>query len=244
MTAGGKQPAVNFFKPAMRLKQEGITMKKNLTEIVFILDRSGSMSGLESDTIGGFNAMIEKQKKAEGEALISTVLFDNTSEVIHDRADNRRIRPMTDADSPVRGCTALLDAIGGAIHHIGNVHKYARPEDVPEHTLFVITTDGMENASHRYTYDRVKQMIERQKTRYGWEFLFLGANIDAVETAGRFGIGADRAVNYNCDSEGTQLNYEVLSETICAVRSSAPLSANWKDRIDEDFATRGSKRRP
>lgn len=218
-------------------------MKKNLTEIVFILDRSGSMSGLEADTIGGFNSMIEKQKRAEGEALISTVLFDNESEVLHDRVDVQRIKPMTDKDYIVRGCTALLDAIGGAIHHIGNVHKYARAEDVPEHTMFVITTDGMENASRRYDSETVKKMIERQKEKYGWEFLFLGANIDAVETAKHFGIGADRAVNYHSDSEGTQLNYEVLSDAICAVRCSAPLSADWKKRIDEDYEKRGKGRK-
>ena len=196
------------------------------------------MAGLESDTIGGFNAMIEKQKKAPGEALVSTILFDNVSEVIHDRVNIRDIKPMTDREYCVRGCTALLDAIGGAIHHIGNVHKYARTEDVPEHTLFVITTDGMENASRRYDSERVKQMIERQKARHGWEFLFLGANIDAVETAGRFGIGADRAVNYHADRAGTQLNYEVLSEAVSAVRCSAPLGAAWKERIDEDFRAR------
>lgn len=213
-------------------------MRKNLTEIVFILDRSGSMSGLEADTIGGFNSMIEKQKNAEGEALISTVLFDNTSEVIHDRVSVQSIKPMTRDDYTVRGCTALLDAIGGAIHHIGNVHKYARADDVPEHTLFVITTDGMENASHRYSSEKVKKMIERQKEKYGWEFLFLGANIDAVETARHFGISEDRAVNYHSDSEGTQLNYEVLSEAICSVRCSAPLDANWKKRIDEDYESR------
>ena len=193
-------------------------MKKNLTEIVFILDRSGSMSGLEADTIGGFNAMIEKQKKTDGEALVSTVLFDNTSEVIHDRLDVQNLKAMTDAEYSVRGCTALLDAIGGAIHHIGNIHKYARTEDVPEHTMFIITTDGMENASHHYDSDKVKAMIERQKEKYGWEFLFLGANIDAVETARHFGIKEDRAVNFHCDSKGTQLNYEVISEAICAVR--------------------------
>ena len=215
-------------------------MKKNLTEIIFILDRSGSMSGLEADTIGGFNSMIEKQKKADGEAMISTVLFDNVSEVIHDRVSVLDIQPMTDKDYNVRGCTALLDAIGGAIHHIGNIHKYARAEDVPEHTLFVITTDGMENASRHYNAERVKQMIERQKARYGWEFLFLGANIDAVETARHFGIGADRAVNYHSDSAGTQLNYEVLSEAICAVRGSVQLGADWKKRIDEDFESRGT----
>ena len=207
-------------------------MRKNLTEIVFILDRSGSMSGLERDTIGGFNSMIEQQKKAEGEALISTVLFENVKD----------IRPMSDRDYMVRGCTALLDAIGGALHHIGNVHKYARPEDVPEHTMFVITTDGMENASCRYNNEKVKQMIERQKATYGWEFLFLGANIDAVETASHFGIGADRAVNYQCDSEGTALNYEVVSEAISSVRYSAPLSADWKKRIDEDYKKRGGRK--
>jgi len=213
-------------------------MKKNLTEIVFILDRSGSMSGLEADTIGGFNSMIEKQKKADGDALVSTVLFDNQSEVIHDRIDVKDIKQMTDKEYSVRGCTALLDAIGGAIHHIGNIHKYARPEDVPEHTMFIITTDGMENASHRYDSEKVKQMIERQKSKYGWEFLFLGANIDAVETARHFGISEDRAVNYHSDSEGTQLNYEVVSEAICSVRCSKPLSSDWKKRIDEDYESR------
>ena len=214
-------------------------MRKNLTEIVFILDRSGSMSGLEADTIGGFNSMIEKQKKAEGEALISTVLFDNTSEVIHDRVSVQNIKPMTDEDYTVRGCTALLDAIGGAIHHIGNVHKYARAEDVPEHTMFVITTDGMENASRRYDSEKVKKMIERQKEKYGWEFLFLGANIDAAKEAARFGIDADRAVNYKCDEEGTALNYEVISAAVCSVRAAQPLSADWKRRIDEDVKKRG-----
>ena len=217
-------------------------MRKNLTELVFIIDRSGSMSGLESDTIGGFNSMIRKQKQAEGEALISTVLFDNVSEVLHDRVNVKDIQPMTEYDYTVRGTTALLDAIGGAIHHIGNVHKYARQEDVPEHTMFVITTDGMENASRYYSSDKVKKMIERQKVKYGWEFLFLGANIDAVETASHFGIGADRAVNYNCDSEGTALNYEVVSDAICSVRCSAPLKADWKKRIDEDYKKRNRKK--
>ena len=213
-------------------------MKKNLTEIVFILDRSGSMRGLEGDTIGGFNAMVEKQKKEPGEALISTILFDNVSEVIHDRVPVQQVAPMTDGDYFVRGCTALLDAIGGAIHHIENVHKYAREEDVPEHTLFVITTDGMENASRRYDSETVKKMIERQKAKYGWEFLFLGANIDAVETASRFGIGADRSVNYHSDHQGTQLNYEVLSEAVSTVRCSAALGTEWKKRIAEDYKTR------
>ena len=213
-------------------------MKKNLTEIVFILDRSGSMSGLEADTIGGFNSMIEKQKKEAGEALISTVLFDNFSEVIHDRIPVGRVEPMTDREYYVRGCTALLDAIGGAIHHIGNIYKHAREEDVPEHTLFVITTDGMENASRRYDSETVKKMIERQKAKYGWEFLFLGANIDAVETAQHFGIGADRAVNYRCDSRGTALNYDVISEAVSTIRCEEDLSAGWKSRIEEDFENR------
>lgn len=218
-------------------------MKKNLTEIVFILDRSGSMSGLEADTIGGFNSMIEKQRKESGEALISTILFDNVSEVLHDRVPVQKVAPMTDRDYFVCGGTALLDAIGGAIRHIGNIHKYARQEDVPEHTLFVITTDGMENASYRYNSETVRKMIERQKSKYGWEFLFLGANIDAVETAGRFGIDADRAVNYHSDHEGTQLNYEVLSAAVSAVRHSAPLGREWKKRIDEDFQSRKDKRK-
>ena len=218
-------------------------MKKNLTELVFILDRSGSMSGLEADTIGGFNAMIEKQKKEEGEALISTVLFDNDMQVIHDRVPLDSVPALTEKEYFVRGCTALLDAVGGAIHHIGNVHKYAREEDRPEKTLFVITTDGMENASRRYTYDKVRSMIEHEKEKYGWEFLLLGANIDAVETARHFGISEDRAVNYHSDSEGTQLNYEVVSEAICAVRCSAPLGADWKKRIDEDYNARKDGRR-
>ena len=213
-------------------------MIKNLTEIVFILDRSGSMHGLEADTIGGFNSMIEKQKKETGEALVSTILFDNAAEVIHDRVSLKDIRELTSRDYCVKGCTALLDAVGGAIHHIGNIHKYARPEDVPEHTLFIITTDGMENASRRYSSMEVKKMITRQKEKYGWEFLFLGANIDAVETAAGFGIGADRAVNYRADSQGTQLNYEVLGDAVSAVRQSAPLTAGWKKRIDEDYENR------
>ena len=213
-------------------------MKKNLTELVFILDRSGSMSGLESDTIGGFNAMIAKQKKAEGEAYVSTVLFDNESVVIHDRVDIQRIEPMTDKQYSVRGCTALLDAVGKAIHHIGNVHKYAREEDRPEHTLFVITTDGMENASRSYTAERVRQMIERQKSRYGWEFIFLGANIDAVETARHFGIDKNRAVSYRSDHEGTRLNYEVISDAVSQLRCQAALSDEWKERIEEDVRRR------
>ena len=213
-------------------------MKKGLTELVFILDRSGSMSGLESDTIGGFNSLLAKQKKVDGEALVSCVLFDNVSEVIYDRKALSEITPMTDEQYQVRGCTALLDAIGGAIHHIGNVHKYARREDVPEHTMFVIITDGFENASRMYSSDQVKKMIERAKTKYDWEFLFLGANIDAVETARRYGIEDDRAVNYNCDSEGTALNFEVVGDAVCSVRCNATLDAGWKKRIDEDYKNR------
>ena len=213
-------------------------MKKNLTEIVFILDRSGSMAGLEKDTIGGFNAMIEKQKGEPGEALISTVLFDNVSEVIHDRVDIHKIKPMTDRDYYVRGCTALLDAVGKAIHHIGNVHKYAREEDRPEKTLFVITTDGMENASRAYTYDRLKAMIERQKEKYGWEFIFLGANIDAAKEAARFGIHADCAANYHADRQGTAVVYEAVSEAVCNIRASRAMNGNWRRRVDEDYKKR------
>ena len=216
-------------------------MKNNLTELVFILDRSGSMQGLEGDTIGGFNAMIEKQKKEPGEAFVSTVLFDDQTEVLHDRVKVGEVRPITEKEYYVRGCTALLDAIGGAIHHIGNIHKYARSEDVPEHTLFVITTDGMENASRHYSAGRVKKMIQRQQEKYGWEFLFLGANIDAVETAGHLGIAPDWAVNCHCDSEGTRLNYEVVGQAVAAVRSSKPLDEHWKDAIEEDLRKRGKQ---
>lgn len=214
-----------------------------MTELVFILDRSGSMSGMEKDTIGGFNSMLEKQRKEPGEAVVSTVLFDNETEVIHDRIAIADVPNLTDRDYYVRGCTALLDAVGGAIHHIGNVHKYARKEDVPEKTLFIITTDGMENASHRYTYDKVRHMIMRQKERYGWEFLFLGANIDAAAEARRFGIDESMAANYHCDEAGTALNYEVISEAITSVRAcAAPLSADWKKKIDADYKKRGGKR--
>ena len=226
-------------------------MRKGLTELVFILDRSGSMSGLEADTIGGFNSLIAKQKKEEGTALISTVLFDDQTEVLYDRISLDRIEPMNDRQYYVRGCTALLDALGGAIHHIGNVHKYAREEDRPEKTIFIITTDGMENSSHRYTYDKVKKMVERQRDRYGWEFLFLGANIDAIEVAGRFGVQANRAVNYECDGEGTQLNYEVLSKAVSRVRTcAAPTAAmafdecgDWAEEIRADYSKRHRGRR-
>ena len=216
-------------------------IKNGITELVFILDRSGSMAGLESDTIGGFNSMIEKQKKQDGKCYVSTVLFDNFSEVLHDRVKLSEINPMTDKEYTVRGCTALIDAIGGAIHHIGNIHKYARAEDVPEHTVFVITTDGMENASHKYTSDKVKSMIERQKTRYGWEFLFIGANIDAVETAARYGIDSDRAVNYNADEIGTEILYNSVCSVIHNVRSHKAIEPGWSDELKEDHKRRGKK---
>ena len=219
-------------------------MKKGLTEIVFILDRSGSMSGLEKDTIGGYNSLIKKQKKEDGEAYISTVLFDDRTEVLHDRVGLDKIKPMTEEEYYVRGCTALLDAVGGAIHHIGNVHKYAREEDRPEKTLFIITTDGQENSSRMYTYEKVKRMVERQKEKYGWEFLFLGANIDAVEEAGRFGIKPERAVNYECDEIGTAVNYRVLNKAVSRVRNCAAnemdkaLAADWKEEIEADYSKR------
>lgn len=215
--------------------------KNNITELVFILDRSGSMAGLEDDTIGGFNALIEKQKKEDGECYVTTVLFDNISETIHDRVKLAEVPPMTGREYSVRGCTALLDAIGSTIRHIADIHRYARPEDVPEHTLFVITTDGMENASRVYNADRVKRMIEHEKEKYGWEFLFLGANIDAVTTASRFGIGADRAVDYLADSQGTGMLYDTVSEAVGNLRRSAPLSADWCDAIKADNRRKNKK---
>ena len=219
----------------------GFFMKKNLTELVFILDRSGSMAGLEEDTIGGFNAMIKKQKEEEGEALISTVLFDHECEVIHDRIAVQKIVPLTSKEYYVRGCTALLDAVGHAIHHIGNVHKYAREEDRPAKTLFVITTDGMENASRTYSYETVKKMIEEKKEMRGWEFLFLGANIDAAGEAARFGISADHAADYHADRKGTGVIYEAMSEAFCELRhmeGPTILSSNWKRKVEEDFQKR------
>lgn len=212
--------------------------RNNLTELVFILDRSGSMSGLESDTIGGFNAMIQKQKKEAGEAYVSTILFNNVSKVLHDRIELKNIPKMTEEDYTVQGCTALIDAIGGAIRHIGNIHKYARPEDVPVHTMFIITTDGQENASRQYSSDEVRKMIERQKEKYGWEFLFIGANIDAIETAAHFGISRNRAVNYNADSKGTQVLYETLSAPISAMRTDTAISEDWSQSIEEDYNNR------
>ncbi|MCR5721089.1 MAG: hypothetical protein K6G72_01885 [Lachnospiraceae bacterium] len=223
-------------------------MKENLTELVFILDRSGSMSGLEADTIGGFNSMIKKQQKEEGEAVVSTVLFDDRCDVIHDRVDISKIKKLTEDEYYVRGCTALLDAVGGAIEHIGTVQKYAREEDRPAKTLFVITTDGLENASKRYSFKDIKRMIEQKKEKNNWEFLFLGANIDAIEVAGSMGISRDRAANYNCDSAGTALNYAVLEKAVSKVRrcksvqmSEAFCGGAWKAEIDEDFAERGNK---
>jgi len=220
-------------------------MKKNITEIVFILDRSGSMRGLEADTIGGFNSLIDQQKEKEGECLVSTVLFDHCQEVIHDRVSLDKISPMTAEDYYVRGSTALLDAVGEAIHHIGTVHKYARDEDRPQKTMFIITTDGMENSSSRYSHYDIKRLIGRQKEKYGWEFLFLGANMDAVEVAESVGIRADRAVTYKCDSAGTELNYRVLSQAVSAVRDCEcsdacfALGSDWKEEIEADFSKRG-----
>ncbi len=214
-----------------------------MTELVFILDRSGSMSGLEKDTIGGFNSMLEKQRKEPGEAVVSTVLFDNEIEVIHDRVPVTNVPSLTDKEYFVRGCTALLDAVGGAIRHIGNVHKYARREDVPEKTLFIITTDGMENASRRYTYYKVRSMNDSQKERYGWKFIIRCANIDAAAEAQRMGIDESMAANYNCDEDGTALNFEVISEAITNVRMCrAPLSADWKRKIDADYKERRGNR--
>ena len=209
-------------------------MKNNITELVFILDRSGSMSGFEADTIGGFNATIEKQKAQEGKVYVSTVLFDHVSEVIHDRMDISKIKPMTRKDYEVRGSTALLDAIGGAIHHIGNVHKYARPEDVPEHTIFIITTDGMENASRRYSAREIKEKIKRQTEKYGWEFIFLAANIDAVETADNLGIRRDRAANYRHTNRGVERSYYAMSEAISTVRMGCAEKMDLAEYLKED----------
>ena len=216
-------------------------MNEELTEIVFILDSSGSMAGLESDTIGGFNAMLERQKKEPGRALLSAVLFSNDSRVLYDRADVRTVEPMTDEQYRVGGCTALLDAIGGAVHHIGLVHKYAREEDRPARTIFVITTDGMENASREYTYDKVQRMVKSRQEKHGWEFLFLGANMDAIAAARSFGIREDRAVRYCCDSKGTALNYRTVSGVSAAAREGRPIQADWCGAINEDFRRRGKK---
>ena len=218
-------------------------MENNITELVFILDRSGSMAGLESDTIGGFNSMIEKQKKQDGECYVSTVLFDNECEVLHDRVKLSSVPEMTDKEYTVRGSTALIDALGGAIEHIGRIHKYAREEDVPKHTVFVITTDGEENASCIYSPERVKKMIERQKEKYGWEFLFIGANIDAVTTAARYGIGKDRAARYNADGKGTRILYESVSRAVGSIRENACLGADWGMEITKDYQRRNKTKK-
>lgn len=216
-------------------------IKNSITELVFIIDRSGSMCGLEQDTAGGFNSLINKQKHKDGKCYVSAVLFDNVCEVLYDRNDISEIREMTVRDCEARGSTALMDALGGAIHHIGNIHKYARAEDVPEHTMFVIITDGLENSSVRYSANQVRAMVEKEKSQYGWEFIFLGANIDAVETAARYGIDADRAVNYNSDSEGTQMVYDSISAAVDEVRMCMPLGAEWRESIDRDYEERGRK---
>ena len=216
-------------------KREGA--KNDITELVFILDRSGSMSGLESDTVGGFNGLIEKQKKSDAPCFVSTVLFDNETEVLHDRVRLQDVKPITEKEYYVRGCTALLDALGGAIKHIDMIHKYARPEDVPANTLFTVITDGLENASRKFGSDEVKRMIEAHKEK-GWEFIFIGANIDAVETAKHIGISADRAVNYHADTMGTQTVYEAVSEAVTMNRCAAPMSAKWRENLDADYENR------
>lgn len=210
----------------------------NITELVFILDKSGSMAGLESDTIGGFNALIEKQKKQEGRCFVSTVLFNHQSQVVHDRVSLDQIAPMTADDYCVGGCTALLDAMGNAIKHISNIHKYARREDVPTNTMFVIMTDGMENASSNFNSAQIKALVEKKKEAQGWEFLFIGANIDAIQVAGGFGINPERAVNYNADSQGTSVVYGAVADAVCCMRKSKPLSAGWSAKIDEDYKNR------
>ena len=219
------------------LKNNGIGKNENLTELVFILDRSGSMSGLETDVVGGFNSLIKKQKEQEGECLVTTVLFSNDSETLHDRVALESVPEMRAEDFGVGGCTALIDAIGGAVEHIAAIHKYARPEDVPAHVVFAIMTDGMENASRRFSSKQVKKEIEKRRED-GWEFLFIGANIDAVETAARFGIAEDRAVNYHADKKGTRVVYECVGKALGCVRADAPMSAKWSEEIAEDFASR------
>ena len=217
-------------------------MKTNRTELVFILDRSGSMSGLEADTIGGYNALLDKQQREEGEATVTTVLFDDRYELLHDRIPLRGVAPITEEQYFVRGSTALLDAIGRTISKTANVQKHTSPELRADKVLFVITTDGYENASREYSYEQVRAMVEREQKAFGWEFLFLGANIDAISTAERFGIGADRAVNYHADREGTRLNYEVVSEAVSCLRACAAVPPNWKQRIEKDFRSRRPKR--
>ncbi|MDO4573382.1 MAG: VWA domain-containing protein [Clostridia bacterium] len=218
------------------------TMKTGLTELVFILDRSGSMSGLETDTIGGFNSMLEKQRAVEGECRITTVLFDNAYTLLHDRLDIRAVSPITKAEYSVGGSTALLDAIGQTIHKLINVQRHTAADYRADRVLFVIITDGAENASREYTLDRVKALIEQQKERYGWEFIFLGANIDAVKTADRFGIAADRAQSYHADGAGVELNFRVMSKAAASFREGAPLSPGWNEEIQRDYEGRRSRR--
>ena len=220
-------------------------MRENLTELVFILDRSGSMGGLESDTIGGFNSMIAKQKKEDGEAYVSTVLFDDKVETIHDRTDLKKVKKLTSEEYFVRGCTALLDAVGMTIERISDIHKYAREEDRPEKTLFIITTDGLENASRRYSFKDIKRLVEQKKEKDHWEFIFLGANIDAIETAGNMGISREMAADYCCDEAGIALNYETLGKVVSKARkckgaamSAAFAGGAWKADIDSDYAAR------
>ena len=212
-------------------------MKMNLTELVFIMDRSGSMSGLEKDCVGGFNSMIKKQKKEDGECLVSTVLFNNSDTILHDRVSLKDIKQMKEDDYVPSGCTALIDALGNSIKHISDVHRYIRKEDVPEHTIFVITTDGLENASKKYSSEEVKKMVE-QKKEEGWEFIFLAANIDAVETAKRYGIEEDRAVNYVCDEVGTRKNYNALDKAIRSFRKCGVMDSDWAAEIQEDYQSR------
>ena len=212
--------------------------KNGLTEMIFILDRSGSMAGLESDTIGGFNALIEKQKKEDGKAFVTTVLFDNQQKTVHDRVSLTDVAPMTEKEYYVGGSTALLDAVGDAVTHIEKVHRYIRPEDVPAHTMVVITTDGMENSSRRWRASEVKKLVEK-KNEEGWEFLFLGANIDAVSEAARFGIDADKAVRYCNDSAGVQKNFAGVARAMSCMRAGARLDASWKEEIEEDYKNRG-----
>lgn len=217
----------------------GIHMKYETSELVFILDRSGSMSGLERDTIGGFNSLIQKQRKEKGKCYVSCVLFDDVQEVIYDRVPLNEVKKMTQKQYYARGCTALLDAMGGAIRHIVNVHKYSK-EEIGK-TLFIIITDGLENSSKRYTYVTIKQMVERQKEKYGWEFIFIGANMDVIQEANKFGI--DQAVRYACDEEGTALNYSVLSENIIKMRTTVgnakeSLPVDWAHKIKDDYQKR------
>ena len=225
----------------MKKTEENVRIKNGITELVFILDRSGSMSGLEKDTVGGFNSMLKKQRNEKGSAFVTTVLFDDKIEFLHDRIEIKNVKPITEKEYFVRGCTALIDAIGVSIKHISKIHKYARREDVPEHTLFVITTDGMENASRIYSSAEVKEMIEKMKEKYGWEFIFIGANIDAVNVAAGIGIGADRAANYHADSRGTRVNYEAMSKAVFSMREAGAIPDNWKEEVDKDFASRCKK---